>query len=86
MDLTPFLKELVNVGLLADETSLDGLETCLNLLPSDELRSYAKKMHVDVTNLRMPMIVEALVKQSKQRTVGAMFGMKSDLGVAMFRR
>ncbi|XP_064620934.1 fanconi-associated nuclease 1-like [Lineus longissimus] len=86
LDLDPFLKELVDVGLLWDESKLEGLEVCLNLLPADELRGYAKKMHVDVTNQRMPMIVESLLKQSKQRTVGAMFGMKSDLEDTMFRR
>lgn len=57
--------------------------TLLLILPAGPLKTLAKSFSIKQTGQTKPQLVEALLKQSKQNTIGSFFMKKSKGGAAV---
>ncbi|XP_064609302.1 fanconi-associated nuclease 1-like [Liolophura sinensis] len=82
-DLKPVLKELIESKLAISVRDLNDLETVLQILPAVPLKTLSKSFSIKQTGQTKQQLVEALMKQSKQNTIGSFFMKKSKGGAAV---
>ncbi len=68
------------------ESSMDDLEAILTVMPAPELQNFAKSLKLNLKSTVKRHVVEAILKHSKQKHIGAFFKKSVDTGAVILRR
>ncbi len=65
---------------------MNDLETILGVLSAPDLQNLAKSLKLNIKNQQKKLVVEAIVKHSKQKHIGAFFKQAAKTGDVILKR
>ncbi len=73
-------------NLSISETSLENLESTLQVMPAPEIQTLAKTLKLNIKNQQKEQLTEAIIKHSKQKHLGAFFKQAANTGNMVLSR
>ena len=65
---------------------MDDLDGVLSVLPAPELQNLAKGLKLNLKNQQKKQLIEAILKHSKQKHIGAFFKQATNTGTVVLKR
>ena len=84
-DLSDLFKELVESGLIMDESKMDDLEEILKALPAPEVKSLAKTLKLNSNTVREE-IIETILQHSRKQNISSFFGQRAGCTASMITK